>query len=147
MRALFSILLIASIAVLSAAPAMAIQAPYSQAAPPPVTFALDLEIDPIANAAYGDADADGDVDLDDFRLLKDAFGATGVGAWSQGDFTGDGAVDLTDFRILKDNFGAFVPPPAAGSTPVTPIPEPATLATLGVGIGSLAGYAAKKRKQ
>ncbi len=52
----------------------------------------------------GDADCDGDVDLDDFVALKTHFGATGA-TRSQGDFDGDGDVDLDDFVILKTNFG------------------------------------------
>ena len=52
----------------------------------------------------GDADADDDVDLDDFVILKRNFGATGV-TQSEGDFDGDGDVDLEDFAILKANFG------------------------------------------
>ncbi len=52
----------------------------------------------------GDADEDGDVDLDDFAALKRNFGADDA-TWSQGDFDGDGDVDLDDFAILKQNFG------------------------------------------
>ncbi len=58
-----------------------------------------LHMDPIA----GDADCDGDVDLDDFIILKNGFG---VGTtWGQGDFDHDGDVDLDDFFLLKANFG------------------------------------------
>ncbi len=54
----------------------------------------------------GDADGDGDVDLDDFSILKVHFGRTGVTAGSaEGDFDGDGDVDLDDFSILKLHFG------------------------------------------
>ncbi|MFW6154449.1 MAG: lamin tail domain-containing protein [Planctomycetota bacterium] len=52
----------------------------------------------------GDIDLDGDVDLDDFVILKQNFGASGV-SWTRGDMTGDGDVDLDDFVILKQNFG------------------------------------------
>lgn len=51
----------------------------------------------------GDADMDGDVDLDDFAALKASFG-TGT-TWAQGDFDGDLDVDLDDFAILKQSFG------------------------------------------
>jgi len=54
----------------------------------------------------GDADSDGDVDLDDFVILKTHFGQTTGVVWSDGDFDGDGDVDLDDFVILKANFGA-----------------------------------------
>ena len=54
----------------------------------------------------GDADGDGDVDLDDFVLLKQNFGAAAGATRAQGDFDGDGDVDLDDFVILKTNFGS-----------------------------------------
>ncbi|NLF32684.1 MAG: hypothetical protein GX591_17550, partial [Planctomycetes bacterium] len=56
-------------------------------------------------AVPGDADADGDVDLDDFVLLKQNFGTPSGATAAQGDFDGDGDVDLDDFVILKQNFG------------------------------------------
>ncbi|MFO0899529.1 MAG: LamG-like jellyroll fold domain-containing protein [Pirellulales bacterium] len=54
-------------------------------------------------ALPGDADFDGDVDLNDFALLKANFGAAGGPA--DGDFDGDGQIDLNDFAVLKANFG------------------------------------------
>jgi MYXO-CTERM domain-containing protein len=68
----------------------------------------------------GDADGDGDVDLDDFVLLKQNFGRTGATV-GEGDFDGDSDVDLDDFVILKQNFGAV------------PVPEPSALALLVLG--------------
>ena len=57
----------------------------------------------------GDADGDGDVDLDDFVALKNSFGTSGNATWAMGDFDGDGDVDLDDFVILKTNFGTTSP--------------------------------------
>ncbi|MFW6146152.1 MAG: dockerin type I domain-containing protein [Planctomycetota bacterium] len=57
----------------------------------------------------GDADEDGDVDLDDFVILKHNFGITSGATWQQGDFDGNGAVSLNDFSILKNNFGSIAP--------------------------------------
>ncbi|MFW6155058.1 MAG: PKD domain-containing protein [Planctomycetota bacterium] len=54
----------------------------------------------------GDADTDGDVDLDDFAVLKQHFGTTTGATWAMGDFDDDGDVDLDDFAALKLNFGA-----------------------------------------
>jgi hypothetical protein len=51
----------------------------------------------------GDADRDGDVDLDDLTLLGTNFGS--AGAWGSGDFDGNGLVDLDDLTILGTNFG------------------------------------------
>ena len=53
----------------------------------------------------GDTDGDGDVDLDDFVLLKQSFGLASGAEWNQGDFDDDGDVDLDDFVVLKQNFG------------------------------------------
>jgi hypothetical protein len=53
---------------------------------------------------HGDADKDGDVDLDDFITLKSNFATTGA-RYEDGDFDFDRDVDLDDFEVLKDNFG------------------------------------------
>ena len=57
----------------------------------------------------GDADRDGDVDLEDFVVLKKNFGATNA-TWSMGDFDGNGSVSLQDFVVLKQNFGSTSAP-------------------------------------
>ncbi|NLF32192.1 MAG: hypothetical protein GX591_15055 [Planctomycetes bacterium] len=58
----------------------------------------------------GDADGDGDVDLDDFTRLKNNFGLAAGAKWDQGDFDRDGDVDLDDFTRLKNNFGIDTTP-------------------------------------
>ncbi|MFW6146561.1 MAG: hypothetical protein ACOC7R_04430 [Planctomycetota bacterium] len=50
-----------------------------------------------------DFDGDGDVDLDDFVILKTNFGLVDP---ANGDADGDGDVDLDDFVILKNEFGS-----------------------------------------
>jgi len=67
----------------------------------------------------GDANLDGHVDLNDFVLLKQNWGAGTT--WGQGDFDGDGTVDLDDFLILKQHFARSI------------VPEPATLSLLVIG--------------
>jgi len=81
----------------------------------------------------GDADGDGDVDLDDFVILKSNWGGPG-GDCSVGDFDANGSVDLDDFIILKNNWGAgAVPEPASicllafGSLAILRRPRPARL--------------------
>ncbi len=60
----------------------------------------------LGQGAYlpGDADRDGDVDLEDFVTLKNNFGSSDA-TWADGDFNGDAAVTLEDFVILKTHFG------------------------------------------
>jgi len=79
---------------------------------------IDLRYDPYVGP--GDADMDGDVDLDDFVILKSGF--AGPGTWQTGDFDGSATVDLEDFVILKQNFGGDA------------VPEPASAALLVVGL-------------
>ncbi len=52
----------------------------------------------------GDANGDGAVDLADLNLVLDAFGATGVPAFTQGDMDGDNAVDLADLNLVLANW-------------------------------------------
>ena len=65
------------------------------------------EIDPIK----ADANADGMVDVTDFKIVNDHFGQTGD--WSTGDFSGDGIINFVDFQILELNFGNRTTAPAA----------------------------------
>jgi len=68
----------------------------------------------------GDADEDGDVDLDDFVVLKTNWGGPG-GDCTVGDFNASNSVDLDDFVILKNNWGAGA------------VPEPASMGLLALG--------------
>ena len=79
----------------------------------------------------GDANGDGNVDLADFVILRNTFGADRYAGFSTGDFNGDNAVDLQDFVILRNNFGSgdTAPMDAWRST----VPEPASLGLLAIG--------------
>ena len=54
----------------------------------------------------GDADLDGDVDLDDFVILKQNFGSSPA-TWGQGDFDGNGVDDLGVFNNNQFFFDLF----------------------------------------
>jgi len=68
-----------------------------------ITMVLPAAAPPIP----GDADLDGDVDLNDFVTLK--LGWSNGDGWDQGDFNSDGDVDLQDFVLLKQNWGTTGP--------------------------------------
>lgn len=53
----------------------------------------------------GDVNRDGEVDLQDFNILKTHFGLM-VATRERGDLNADMSVDLLDFNILKANFGS-----------------------------------------
>jgi glucose/arabinose dehydrogenase len=55
----------------------------------------------------GDANRDGGVDADDFKILVANFGQS-PRTFSQGDFNYDGIVNLLDFNLLASRFGAVL---------------------------------------
>ncbi|MEM7682224.1 MAG: dockerin type I domain-containing protein [Planctomycetota bacterium] len=91
---------------------------------------LRLQVGGPVTAIPGDANGDGNVDLLDFDILAGNFGAGpgAVGGETIGDFNGDGNVDLLDFDILAGNFGTTSP---------SAVPEPASMALLGLGGAAL----------
>jgi hypothetical protein len=76
----------------------------------------------ILGTEYGDADLDGDVDVDDFNRLALGYGTSA--GWAGGDFTGNDIVDGSDLDTLTQYFGFQAP---AGSLT---IPEPASAAAI-----------------
>jgi len=91
----------------------------------------------ILETVMGDANLDGQVDLQDLTTLKGNFG-TGT-YWGEADLNGDGQVDLQDLTTLKGNFGS-----SYSDESVTPIPEPTTM--LLVGLGGAAAVIRRRRK-
>jgi spore coat protein CotH len=70
---------------------------------------------------FGDANLDGIVDGEDFRILQSHFGQ--AGEWGEGDFNGDYVVNFRDYLVWKSQLGE-----TGGSAP-----EPTTLSLLMLG--------------
>jgi hypothetical protein len=62
---------------------------------------LSLELHGIV-ALGGDADLDGNVDVNDLGILASNWQA--IGTWLTGDFSGDGFVDVADLGLLAENW-------------------------------------------
>ena len=80
----------------------------------------------LAVLLLGDTDGDGVVDLGDLVIITNNFGATGAGLMD-GDLDGNGTVDLGDLVIVTNHFGN------TGTASIASIPEPGSLALLGLG--------------
>jgi len=77
----------------------------------------------------GDANGDHSVDGGDLALMGGSWNQSGK-VWAQADFNGDGAVDGGDLALMGGNWGwALSAAPSEGVA----LPEPATLAMLGLG--------------
>ncbi len=73
----------------------------------------------------GDFNLDGVVNATDLAIMKTHFGQSSMG-WADGNANCDDVIDATDLANLKVNFGFIAP--SGGS-----VPEPITLALLGIG--------------
>lgn len=85
----------------------------------------------------GDADMNGSVNFADFQSLQNNYGQSGKG-WQNGDFDGDGTVNFADFQALQNNYGQSGG--GAALPNFAPVPEPSTVALLGVGLLALVGF-------
>ena len=93
---------------------------------------LDFILDVVP--PFGDADGDGDVDVNDLSIMADRWNQTVSGGASDGDFTRDGFVDVNDLSALADLWNVVTAGATASSPPAT-VPEPASAAALALGAG------------
>ncbi|MEO2048381.1 MAG: hypothetical protein ABGX16_17655 [Pirellulales bacterium] len=94
------------------------------------------------SAAVDDADFDGDGDVDgfDFLIWQRESGASGQSPFSPGDANGDGNINDVDLAIWHGQFGV-----APLSAITSAVPEPMGLATMVLGLLSLAVYSTRRR--
>jgi hypothetical protein len=97
----------------------------------------------IMNTWKGDVDCDDDVDLLDLSVMGTYYNiiTDGTAKWYHGDVNKDGNVDLLDLSLLGTYYNLVPGAPEGG---VAPIPEPGTLAVLG--LGAVAVLLRRRRK-
>ena len=101
------------------------------------TPASDLRASLPEHSLPGDANLDGQVDVNDLTIVLAHYGQTGM-AWTQGEFTGDGTVDVNDLTIVLAHYGQSV---GASAGSLAAVPEPGSAAPLaGIGLAMLFGW-------
>jgi hypothetical protein len=107
---------------------------------------------PTANATpgtglLGDINSDGIVDIRDYGLWRQAFGATTCG--NPADLNGDCIVDIRDYGIWRQNFGATLgaAPRSSQGTPTAPAGLGSTPVSTPVGVRTLTPTPTPSRAQ
>lgn len=91
-------------------------------------------------APFADFNFDGRVDASDYTSWRDHLGLASGATLDQGDADGDGDVDAADYAVWKRDVGtvndmaAFADADVDFASPLTAVPEPATLFTLLFGL-------------
>ena len=104
---------------------------------------LDSAGDGVETVLFGDANLDGNVDINDLTVVLANYGQTGM-TWTQGEFTGSGTVDINDLTIVLANYGQTDGSSAIG---LSAVPEPGAMAILAAGAAGLLACAWRRRRQ
>jgi len=88
----------------------------------------------VLRTSFADFDLDQDVDGADYFWLQRNFGITSGARFDHGDANPDGAVDAADIAVWQSAFGFQGPALSALLSEAVSLPEPSTLALLGLGL-------------
>jgi hypothetical protein len=93
-----------------------------------VSFGVEVPPPPVP----GDANGDGKIDGGDLAIWQRNYDPLGLAqnTFAMGDFNEDGKIDGGDIALWQQNYNPLGP---SGMDPVNDVPEPATLALLGLG--------------
>jgi hypothetical protein len=94
----------------------------------------------VVESIPGDYNRNGAVDAADYVIWRNTLGATGTGLAADGN--GNDAIDPGDYDVWRANFGQ-----SASSTSIEEIPEPATIAMLGLAMLAVGGFARRRSSQ
>ena len=89
----------------------------------------------------GDANGDGQVDVNNLTIVLTNFDQTGM-TWSQGEFTGSRTVDINDLTIVLANFGTTY----ASAAGLAAVPEPSALLLIALGVAGLVACTRRRRR-
>jgi hypothetical protein len=84
----------------------------------------------------GDGNMDGSVTFADFLQLQNHYNQAGTD-WEQGDWNYDGSTTFADFLILQNNYNKVLTPANLSPGASAGVPEPASLAILGLALAAL----------
>ncbi len=91
----------------------------------------------------GDANLDGEVDINDLTIVLSHYGQSTGMSWSTGDVNGDGKVDINDLTIVLAHYNQSIGSSAAG---LNAVPEPSTLAMFAAALFGLLACAWRGRQ-
>ena len=108
----------------------------------------------VSYAAPGDVDLSGEVNVFDLVSINSSgtYGTGSASVWSQGDFNYDGVTNVFDLVSINTaaayGQGSYFPatPSASGLGSVAAVPEPATMASVALGVAGIARLMSRRRR-